>query len=101
VVARDHPAAAASEVAKFERRTLGRIIHLLAKSSVINLGGLQLALSECFLLNYVVPVVRGYRESIQLSGVCATRQTNWRRGGKEGNRPSQIGRVKGYAEYLE
>jgi hypothetical protein len=39
--------------------------------------------------------VRGYQESIQLSGAYATRQTSWGRREEGGNRPRQIGQVKG------
>jgi hypothetical protein len=35
-------------------------------------------------------IVRGYQESIQLSGAYATRQTSWRASGKEGT----MGRAK-------
>ena len=39
--------------------------------------------------------VRGYQESIQLSGAYATRQMSWRRKERRGNRPGQIGQLKG------
>jgi len=44
----------------------------------------------------VLEDVRGYQESIQLSGAYATRQTSWRASGKKGamaepNRPGKRG----------